>query len=109
MKRKRVCARRPQSQSRPRKGLKFRKMDDIMKDNRSKLSGINKLLGIAIPVGRGVGGQSNLTWRLLKSHLGIERYYSTKLHSALNAIHECFEPSKDHTPTETLLRILFSI
>lgn len=64
-------------------------MNEILKDQRSMISGINRILGTPIPV------SNNLTWRLLKPHKRIESYYGTKLSSALNAIHECFEPSKD--------------
>ncbi|XP_024169268.1 increased DNA methylation 1 isoform X1 [Rosa chinensis] len=80
---------RPQIQSRSRRGSKTRNINDVLKDERSKISGINRILGTPIPV------RNNLTWRLLKSHMRIESFYCTKLHSALNAIHECFEPSKD--------------
>ncbi|XP_040366529.1 increased DNA methylation 1 isoform X1 [Rosa chinensis] len=80
---------RPQIQSRSRRGSKTRNINDVLKDERSKISGINRILGTPIPV------SNNLTWRLLKSHMRIESFYCTKLHSALNAIHECFEPSKD--------------
>ncbi|KAK9943898.1 hypothetical protein M0R45_009488 [Rubus argutus] len=107
MRRKRVCARAPSplSQSRSRKrGSKTRKMGDILNDKRSMISGINGLLGIPIPVG------ADLTWRVLKSQLRSESYYKTKLQSALNAIHECFEPSKDpYTDRDIAEDIVFDL
>lgn len=82
---KKICSSRMRVQ-------KMRKMDDILKDQRSFLSGIDRLLGRPIPVG---GQNDNLYWILLKSDSKENKIHNLKLKEALKVMHECFQPSKD--------------